>query len=221
MIPHVSEEQLNDWADGSLANDERERVERHFAACAHCRQSADALRALLHAVDLLPKEIAPPDALRSAIHARIDAQPDGLAARAPLRSSVHWSDRSLRVMRLPLAAAAVLVIALTATLTTMVVRGNPERPADVVGDASFLALEARYREAAAELETLLRDARGALPPGTIALLDRDLAVLDAAVREARNALELDPGNPTLTSILLASYEKKLDLLRFAADAQSL
>lgn len=223
MIRHVSETQLNEWADDSIESVQRDRVERHLAACAECRTSALALRTMLEEMAALSREIAPPSTLHAAIRTRIEMEAQETAAPVQPVTSVRWSDRSLRSLRVPLAAAALIVISLTIALTTMVNRGRQPIVASAppVGDSSLVAMEARYAEATAELEALLREVRAALPPGTIALLDRDLAVLDAALRETRHALALDPGNPTLTSILLASYEKKLDLLRFAADAQSL
>lgn len=223
MNRHASETQLNDWADDSIEDAQREWVERHLAACAECSASALELRAMLEEMAALSKEIAPPPTVHASIRARIEVEVQESAEPAGSVTTFHWFDRSLRSLRVPLAAAALIVISLTVALTTMVNRGRVPIVASAppVGDTSLVAMEARYAEATAELEALLREVRAALPPGTIALLDQDLAVLDAALRETRDALALDPGNPTLTSILLASYEKKLDLLRLAADAQSL
>jgi anti-sigma-K factor RskA len=224
MSEHLSESLLNDWADDALSAVQQGEVEQHIATCTQCSAAAYALRSLLGDLHALPATVEPPSSLRTAVRERIDAAPSQPALRLEAAPRVHWSDRSLRAMRLPLAAAAALLVALSATMTIWL-GGNDEPDSAALAaalvDAEFADVEIRYREATKELETLLREVRAALPPGTIRLLDRDLAVLDAALLEARDALALDPGNPTLTSILLASYEKKLDLLRRAADAQTL
>jgi anti-sigma factor RsiW len=221
---HLSESLLNDWADDALSTARKAEVEQHIATCTQCSDAAYALRSLLGELHALPATIEPPSSLRTAVRERIDAAPSRPALQLEAAPRVHWSDRSLRAMRIPLAAAAALLVALSATMTIWL--GDNDEPdsaalAAALVDAEFAAVEIRYRDATEELETLLREVRAALPAGTIRLLDQDLAVLDAALLEARDALALDPGNPTLTSILLASYEKKLDLLRRAADAQTL
>lgn len=224
MREHLSESLLNDWADDALSTTQKAEVEQHIATCTQCSDAAYGLRSLLGDLHALPATVEPPSSLRTAVRERIDTAPSQSALRLEAAPRVHWSDRSLRAMRIPLAAAAALLVALGATMTIWL--GDNDEPdsaalAAALVDAEFADVEIRYREATEELETLLREVRAALPAGTIRLLDQDLAVLDTALREARDALALDPGNPTLTTILLASYEKKLDLLRRAADAQTL
>ena len=222
MTRHPDESAINDWVDGTLDPARQLDVERHMAACDRCRHDADSLRSVLRSMQALPREIEPPAAVRSRIRARIDDAPVQFDVHSGTPAVPRWYDRSLRSLRTPLAAAAVLLIAITGTLTTVVVRNDGAvQPDATLVDSQFASVEARYRQATQELEALLREVRAALPDGTERLLDHDLAVLDAALAEARTALALDPGNATLTSILFASYEKKLELLRRAADAQSL
>lgn len=83
--------------------------------------------------------------------------------------------------------------------------------------ASFRQTEGEYLATIAELRTVLQAQRGALRPETIAAVERSLSIIDAAIDEARTALLNDPGNRTLLELLTASYERKLDLLRRAAD----
>ena len=48
------------------------------------------------------------------------------------------------------------------------------------------------------------------------IVRRNLAVIDAAIAELHTALERDPGNGELTRMLLATYQRKIDLLEQAA-----
>lgn len=222
MSRHLDETVLHDWLDDVLAPRDAERVERHLAECSACRDTAESMRQLVASIQALPRTVAPPASVREAIMARIDEAPAQFDVHPGDAGIQRWYDRSLLSLRIPLAAAAIVLVALTIALTSMLTGGDAPAPAQVaLVDPEFAAVEAQYRQATQELETLLREVRAALPPGTSNLLDRDLSVLNAALLEAREALALDPGNPMLTSILLASYEKKLDLLRRAADAQTL
>ncbi|HUP19296.1 MAG TPA: hypothetical protein VM778_05005, partial [Gemmatimonadota bacterium] len=57
-----------------------------------------------------------------------------------------------------------------------------------------------------------------LAPETMAIVRRNLEVIDAAIAELRAALERDPGNGELTRMLLATYQRKIELLEQAARA---
>jgi hypothetical protein len=48
------------------------------------------------------------------------------------------------------------------------------------------------------------------------IVRRNLAAIDAAIVELRAALERDPGNGELNRMLLATYQRKIDLLEQAA-----
>jgi anti-sigma factor RsiW len=222
MRGHLDETEINDWVDGLLDPARQREIERHVLECDQCRHDADSLRSVLRSVHALPREVEPPASIRSAIRARIDEAPAQFDVFPGTVAVPRWYDRSLRSLRAPLAAAAAILIAFSAALTTLFIKDDATAlPGTSLVDPQFASVEARYRQATEELAALLHDVRAALPDGTGSLLDHDLAVLDTALAEARNALALDPGNPMLTSILLASYEKKLEILRRAADAQTL
>ena len=48
------------------------------------------------------------------------------------------------------------------------------------------------------------------------IVRRNLEVIDAAIAELQAALEDDPGNGELTRMLLATYQRKIELLEQAA-----
>ena len=109
MTPHLTEDQLNGYADGSLAATERGAVELHLAACPPCRAEADELRALLAAARELPRAIEPDRDLWAGVEERIRA---GAGSREPGAGRSVW----LRVA-LPLAATVVLALGITLWMT--------------------------------------------------------------------------------------------------------
>jgi hypothetical protein len=73
----------------------------------------------------------------------------------------------------------------------------------------------RYDDAAGDLERVLHARRGQLSPTTVRVLDESLRAIDQAIREARAALEKDPGSQDMLDLLDSVYRQKLDLLRRA------
>jgi len=248
---HETEARLNDYADGLLADREREEVDRHLAGCPECRDQVRRLQDLLARSATLPASLAPPRDLwpdiaerirrggvvlrpRGAVELRSPGAVEHRLTSAPglehdgeraLRPS-GIGGRSLWSVRYPLAAAAVVLIVVSSTITALVVGGSRRppvatRPLPVAAtpSAGVLAelgeLEAAYREAAAELSATLRESRTSLPTETVAVLERNLRVIDEAIRESGAALAEDPGNPALARMLLATYRQKLDLLQRA------
>ena len=63
---------------------------------------------------------------------------------------------------------------------------------------------------------MLRESRDSLNPRTVLILERNLQVIDDAIREARTALAADPANALLNAHLAGARQRKLDLLRRAA-----
>jgi anti-sigma factor RsiW len=224
MTTHLNEATLNALVDDELDDVARVRVETHLSGCADCAADVAAMRALHRDVGALPRGIAPERDLLPGIHAAIDGglalSPLALADPAPTPRR-GWTERSVRSVRWALAAAAVVLAALSSALTALVLR--PAAPVAIAGVAPGAVptgelnnLEARLIAATDELEGVLHSERAQLAPETVRILEENLAIVDAALAEARAALRADPGNPTLSEILMATYEKKLELLRSAA-----
>jgi anti-sigma factor RsiW len=240
MSAHPTETQLHDYLDGLLGEAERRAVERHVHACGTCRAELEALQALAARLSALPRTIAPATDLLPGIHARIrwgstSANPSSAGSRLSSAGHRHRAggrtpsprldaSRLLRA-RHPLAAAALLLVALGAVLALLVAR-DPAPSAAAAGAgyaagalppaAELRALEARYTAAARELLVELEALEDALPPGTLDIVRENLRAIDQALEEARLATTSDPGDPDLARLILAAHEKKLDLLRRAA-----
>ena len=196
MCPHM-EAALNEYVDGTLTARDRASVEAHMADCAACRAAVAELRSLAAAAASLPTTIEPGRDLWGAIEPRI-------AQRAT------WNFQRLR-RRAALAAAAVLVVALGVyrLLPTSTVHYRP---------AGWAAVEADFDRASDDLSRTLATERDRLRPETVALLERNLAVIDAAIAESRAALARDPGNAELHRLFTAAARQKVELLRWAARA---
>ena len=91
-------------------------------------------------------------------------------------------------------------------------------PSADVTPANFA--DAQFDEAVADLEKILVEQRDALDPRTVVVIERNLAVIDEAIRQARAALDADPANTFLNSHLADARRRKLDLLRRATTLSS-
>jgi hypothetical protein len=215
--PHLFDTDLNDFVEGQLGAAAARRVEEHLEICAECRADAESLRSLLAGMRDLPREIPPSRDLFPEIVRTV-----GEAEAVPLYGR-DWRRRALQDLRRPLAAAAVLLVALTAALTAWLLERRPgdpvagvSPPSAVMPGADLTQVATDYEDAIRELSITLRERRSELDPVTIRLVEENLLVIDQAIRESRAALAADPANQVLEQLVVAGYEQKLELLRRAA-----
>ena len=189
---------IDGFVAGTLSTGDREAVERHLTSCDECRADVAAARALAAPLAALPTAIEPPRDLWPRIERRI--------APSPVRS---------RFMAL---AAALALVAGSSGVTWLVMRDDaPPAAASTDSVATGVRVfEARYVEQARTLAGLLERERGRLAPATVEVLERNLAIIDAAIAESRAALAADPSNPALETLLRAGHEQKVALLEQAA-----
>jgi anti-sigma factor RsiW len=190
-------DRIDEYVDGALAEQDRAAIEGHLATCASCRDELKAVRALVAEARHLPKARTPPPD----VWAGIDRTLDSLEGRARRRR------QAFRVALL--AAAAVVLVATSAAVTAVLLR-PPAAPAAALASAS--ATEAEMAAAVEDLEAAFRRVRDRMRPDARAVVERNLAVIDAAIRETRAALATVGGDPNLERLLLVSYRAKLDLL---------
>lgn len=96
--------------------------------------------------------------------------------------------------------------------------GTPDAGGGQIVQANFA--DAQFNAAVSDLERILRDERDRLDPRTVLVLERNLKAIDAAINEARMALDQDPANQFLNSHLADARRRKLDLLRHATSLAS-
>lgn len=80
---HLTESQLNEFADNALQGGARAAVETHLAGCAACRQALDELRRLSASLALLPEEPLQAD-LAARVLERLPQRWSGLAWKLAL-----------------------------------------------------------------------------------------------------------------------------------------
>jgi anti-sigma factor RsiW len=194
MMCRDMEVKVNEYVDGTLDPGERAAVEAHLATCSGCRAAVAELRDMLAGAQELPRSIEPPRDLWVGIAPRLARRVTGNVQRA------FWAGA--------LAAAAVLLIVFGIPRPTV-------RPSDGPAGRGWAAVQADYEQSAAALAATLAAERGHLRPATVALVERNLRIIDAAIRESRAALERDPGNTELRTLFAAAYRQKVELLRWA------
>lgn len=223
MDEHLTESRLNDYLDGLLEGAEKGVVEEHLEACGACRDALEANREVVDRVRELPTSIRPRRDLWDGIE----------AATRPVRplwrgASASPTDHRWRRPAL-LAAAAAVLIAVTATVTFLLVQatsGTPSTvatapqsaPAVAVTSGAFAATEAEHLRTTARMIELLDDRREALAPETRQAVDASLRDIDAAIQRLREALAADPASAELMHMLDDAYRWKIDVLRRAIRA---
>jgi len=186
------------YARGELDAKESAAFEAHLATCSACESVLLATVGAPPGIAGLPRSIEPAADLWPAIRARV-TQPRGASRRI---AAPRWA----------LAAAAVVLVAVSSGLTAMLLTsGGP--PAVVTRD--IRALEAQYSAVSQDLSGALEQARSRLSPATMATIERNLRIIDAALDETRQALARDPGNEALGQMVVAAWRQKVDLLRRA------
>jgi len=220
-------DRLSEYLDGDLAPGERAALEAHLADCAACRTAVDELRRVVGRAHALVDQPVGRD-LWPGIAARI-----GSAGAPVIDLAARRAARRVSFSMPQLAAAAVLLVAVTAGGTALALRGgSPARlPQVAAGRTAAHAIpaglpskaEVSYDAAVSDLERALDAGRSRLSPKTIQVLEKNLARIDAAIGEARTALKADPANAYLNAHLANTMQQKLELLRQAtqlAGAQS-
>ena len=220
---------LHDCLDGELSGEARASLETRLGTELPLRRELEELQKTVSALHDLPKDAHVPDGIWPGISKRIAA-----SRREPKRPAVL---RGLRVGMYQLAAAATVLIVLTAAVTWFAVRGTVgtgPAPGTATRSASFALpvevvasieqvlqaddLLAGYQASSDALVQVLEEGTEVLSPETLETVRRSLALIDQAIAEIAEALERDPGSEALSRIVITNMKKRLELLRHTAAA---
>lgn len=232
-------------ADDAASSDTSDtgHVAAHVAACAACQATVASIQALSRDAAMLERTATPPPALWGDISASIAAGgvsrvPDArtLSARRTAADTPPVPPtRTYQLSPRLLAAAALVLMALTSGVTAFLMRARETGPASVASasragttagvvpggapalPASFAATESAFLVDLAVLHAAFVAQRSTLAPSTVAVVERSLATIDAAIAEARAALVADPANQSLAELLSTTYQHKVELLRRATE----
>jgi Putative zinc-finger len=227
---------LSDLVDGGLARDVRAQVEAHLEGCADCRALVSDLRRTKEMARALSRMTAP-ESLWPKVEADFQAQ-TGRAKRLPIAAATSRKEapaagqpRLLWFMpRRPaavagLAAAAVLVLSASAGLYFMTRRAvQPVAPVTTAAGAAAAEparsvefeldqADQHYEKAIAGLEQAAKEGQSVLDPQTSAVLEKNMGVVDQAIRESRAALRTEPTSEAAQSTLFEALQRKVGLLR--------
>jgi hypothetical protein len=211
-MTHLTFEQISELAESRTP---RAESRDHLASCAECRAMLERVQRLIESAHVLPREVAPPPEVWTALQGRVKAAPRRTAARS---WNIGW-----------LAAAAAVVFFVGAALLLPPSVGKSKGKGAVVQhttpDAGLrspvvLAVAQNYEPTLADLRRTLDQQRSTLSPATLQVIERAVATCDTAIAEARAALASDPANQALLQILSAQFEHKVELLQRATQLSS-
>lgn len=245
MTCEIFGDRLMDFLEGEVDGATGAALEAHARSCAACGPLLADLRRLSTDASRLPT-LAPSRDLWNGIAARIDAPVVALAARRPFWKSprvlslavaaavvfaaalgYEMANRGVagptgaaapaqRTAALPAptadtarpAAAAAPVRAPAPTAATLA--------ANRAADATPAAVEKSYDAEIAGLRTIVNSRRSRLDSTTVAVIEKNLTVIDSAIAQCKVALSKDPASRFLMQSLSQSLDTKVQLLRIAA-----
>ena len=204
---------LSEYLDGDLPATERPALEAHLQGCGDCRTTLAQLRRVVARAQALDDR--PPTAdLWPAIARHVGVVSlDARRARRRLSFTVPQ-----------LAAAAVALALLSGGSAWLMLRRSPVSPASrptttpspILTNVGTNEANPRYAAAVASLERVLAHGRSRLDTATVRVIEKNLGIIDRAIRDAQSALAADPANSYLNLHLAQEMRRKLELLRQAA-----
>jgi hypothetical protein len=194
-------------------------VESHARSCERCEALLSDLAAIARDARALP-DLAPSRDLWAGIEARIQAPVVSLPASRGATSHPRW-----RATAWLGAAAAALIVATAGITYTFTMRHAQEqaqlattRPSvsTPVTNVAALPVERVYDQEIARLQHVVQERRSTLDSSTVAVIERNLQIIDAAITQSRAALAKDPASGLLNEQLNSALTQKVELLRTAA-----
>ena len=218
-------DRLSDYLDESLSPSDRRELESHLRECAACAGVLDDLRAIVAGARGLPARDAE-RGMEADLWPDIEARLRDLPIRAvPESAPDPRPPHRFTVSVAQLAAACVAVLLFSASAVWFAHdwgrRQGPSRGGGGNGliaavHATSAPVEAAENEIAS-LKRVLDERRNRLDPSTLRAIEESLAAVEAAVEQARLALEADPDDPYLVAHLEDMAARQLNLLRRAVD----
>lgn len=218
-------DRLSDYLDGEVDLAERRQIEAHLAECEACASVLADLESIAEGAAGLG-DLPPSRDLWPEIESRIAPREPEVVPLTPRRDA-GARRFSFTATQLAAAAVAFLLIGAVAVWTLRSVeRVDPNGPATFAEgtgsppdgvETSTVAYEQggdwAVNDAVTDLERVYRENRDRLDPATARAVERNLAVIDGAIEEIRQALAEDSSDPFLHSHLARTQQRKLELLR--------
>jgi anti-sigma factor RsiW len=209
---------IGDYVDGTLDASSVARVESHLRHCRSCQAIVQDLRTMRGATRSLEPQI-PPAYLWPRIGAAIEAD----ARQRSIRRLFSFGAIPLQ----PALSAAAMVMVLAGgvwvswrsvatgdrvSVTTS--RTTSDAVAALVPvDEQMQDAEQHYTRVIASLEQIAKTERTTLDTPVAAVVDQNLAVLDQAIGESRDALQKEPSSELAQQSLFEALRSKVALLQ--------
>ena len=226
-MKHPESRVFSEYLDGELSPREARELEAHLGECPTCGQAFRELSEVQRLARSLPDRLPQRD-LWPGIAQEIRRGRESAAQVIRLHPwqgvpSEEGKGRGFRLSYLQAAAAGIALVLLSGTLGAFVggsAPGPPQESVSVPAPWVELVTQARPGLATAvgeitRLEALLNQHRGGLDAETVRILEKNLDIIDQAIRESVRALQSDPENNFLESHLARSLESKARYLREA------
>jgi len=212
-------DRLSDYLDGELDELDRREADAHLASCGDCRTALEELRQVVHLAGNLVDRSPESDLWPEIAAGMKEADTGVIDLSRHMEEPGPVGRRSFRVTVPQLAAAGIALILATGALTWSVTAGHTDGlvpGAAVDSPVTAVSAEALDPELSSEIERLeatLNDYRERLQPETVARVERNLQVIDRAIRESLEALDADPGSALLRSLADRALQRKVEFLR--------
>jgi anti-sigma factor RsiW len=230
---------LGTLIDGTIGPDERRALDEHLKTCAACRTLAADLRRIHDEAARLPR-VEPPDALRAKVRARLEEQVKSRARWEWRERLAAWISGSSPGPAFGFRLAAIgsaIVIILAVVTGYVLIRQRAQQPATPTagqatestmsapaGNASdqevvqsvemeLRVAEEHYEKAIAGLEQIAKADQSSLDPQVAAVLQKNLGIIDQAIRDSRVALQSQPTSQVAQATLFEAFRRKVALLQ--------
>src|SRR5260370_33896724 len=212
-------DRLSEYVDGELGVADARALEADRASCGDCRATLEALRRVVARGRALDERAAEAD-LWPEVATRSGLSP--MAQRGAARVAAP-SRRRLSFTVPQLLAASIALVLVSSSAAWVLLRRPALPPATAATEptprmTNVATYEAspRYAAAVADLERLIAERRSQLDTTTVRVIEKNLGIIDRAIRDAQSALAADPANAYLNQHLAQAMRRKLELLRQAA-----
>ena len=206
---------IGDLVDGPIEASAQRELDEHLAACPACRAVLADLRDIRRVAGRLP-DYTPRPEVWSGIVRRLETE---LASRP----RPFWTGA-----RVAFAMAATLLVAVASSVWLLrgpapATRGGAATatPAAVIQSTGDLVQDVdehlriadeHYVKAIAGLEQVVQSDQAALDPAVAATLQKNLGVIDQAIRESREAIKTQPNSQVVQTSLFEALRQKVALL---------
>jgi hypothetical protein len=201
---------LDDYVDGVRVGEHRDderfaAFAQHLTECAPCRALVTDLTSIKVAVSRLDEHVPSP---------RLWAK---IASSIEQRQRQPWWQRELgggfSAWIPATAAASVVILLFAAAWDGWNHRRTELPPPPSSADVQPIPAEQHYERAIAGLQQVADAQNAVLDPETLAVVRKNLAVIDRAIDESRAALVREPASTLAQESLLDALESKVTLLQ--------